>query len=274
MRNFAVPAGTRVVTPSICCAETGIVVRPAQVLVAGNTGVKGIDVQRMQKILAFNIFIIGAMYIGLGYSIERAMSVFIGGMIGSYAIYQNLFLIGKRGLKRHMTNICPHNHVFVLPDIKTASETSQPSREHRYWVMRYDLRALDGDDIIVTSTLRSKGQKYWSLVAYDEYGLPLPQFANIENTFVYEAGSTEIRSVPQYEVNIRITKHHGTRASSSGTTRESDGKEANTSSPVAYCTLDVSSAPVGYLIFRIVHPLRDDTVDYSFPSARIDKGLL
>ena len=98
--------------------------------------------------------------------------------------------------------------------------------------------------------MNRKQQEYWSLIAYDIYGLPLPQY-------VYDANVREIPVTPSpsssktssnernddvYRYSIRIT------ANSSASTC------TNPNSDSTHTDLDVTKAPRGYLMFRRVHP--------------------
>jgi hypothetical protein len=88
-------------------------------------------------------------------------------------------------------------------------------------------------------------QKYWSVVIYDEYGLPLPHYvyddiAHRPITLI-DTISTSSTTSSLYEYEIRLTANRPASYSST----------AN--------VIDISSCRKGYVLFRIVHP-RDETV--------------
>jgi len=100
-------------------------------------------------------------------------------------------------------------------------------------------------ELIVHVKIRSSGQRCWSLVCYDQYGLPLSQCINdtvaIRNHVTAEG----------YEVDIRMANRDVT----------SKGKRSSRSTVTE---MDISSCSIDYALFRLVHP-QEDAVSYSAP---------
>ena len=257
MRNYAVQNGTRVLTPTVFSAFDGTVLRPPASLVAGLTAAKGLGLDKILRVVLFNTFCFFQWKTDNDWPVLQRQ-LLVGGLLAGYCFYNLLFLLGKRGLFSHISKICPHMHEFNRPDDGEASKVSQPSKEHRYWLMRYDLTSpgLTGSDVMVKVPMRSDGQKYWSLTLYDSYGLPLPQFVNMYNTTCSPTDKKE------FDISIRLTMNP---------------KEAtitkNGVSSSAQATVDVTHAPVGYAIFRIVHPMLPTTDALSVPVASLAQAL-
>ena len=243
MRNFSVQNGCRVTTPTVSL-EDGTVVRPPKALVAGVTAVKGVGIEKIIRVVVFNTCCFVRWTNEDWPLVDR--QIMIGGLIAGYIFYIFLFFLGKLGMRKHGTKICPHLHEFRCPDVGEASKISQPSKEHRYWMMRYDMNSLSGCDLVVKVPMKVDGQKYWSLSVYDEYGLLIPQYVNIHNApcIPNEKG--------EYEINIRLTL-----------TPKENGSETG--------VIDMNDATRGYVIFRIVHPMLPNTETYSVPVASLAK---
>eukprot|EP01038_Epipyxis_sp_PR26KG_P013315 gene13315-17838_t len=121
-----------------------------------------------------------------------------------------------------------------------SSDASQPSSLHTYWIMRYDV--THGEEVIINGHINPSYQKYWSMICYDEYGIPLPQYVNDTNIIInknndksYEY-SVMLKSVQ--DKNIIDDSHH---------------------------ILDVGKVTKGYIIFRLVHPKHEEAINFSAP---------
>lgn len=88
-------------------------------------------------------------------------------------------------------------------------------------------------------------QKYWSIVVYDEYGLPLPQY--IYDDIAKRRSIDENSSLYEYQVRL-------TRCPKQSATAD---------------FIDISSCPKGYVLFRIVHPTSDLVHALSAPCAEL-----
>lgn len=107
--------------------------------------------------------------------------------------------------------------------------------------------------IKITGKICSTNQRYWSVVVYDLYGLPIPQYVydgNISLSCLSYSESSESKDSTTYDYDIRL--------SSSGSENSDD-----------YVAIDVSKNPQGYVLFRIVHPKDDSVVPFSHPKAII-----
>lgn len=257
MRNFAVQNGTRVITPTVSTTD-GTVIRPPTSQVSGLTASKGVESKKVFRVLLFNVitFSLVSNFCQKEWSLSER-HVVLGGLIVGYMLYNLLFLLGKRGLHHHLSLICPHMHEFRRPDDGEASKVSQPSKEHRYWIMRYDLGTIGGDDVMVTVTMKSGGQKYWSLTVYDIYGVPIPQYVNVFNT------TCNPDKEGNFKISVRLTLAPQEPLTS---------PSAADSSTVA-ATVDMNPAPKGYAIFRIVHPTSAETESLSVPVASLTKPV-
>jgi hypothetical protein len=267
MRNYAVQNGTRVITPTVLSIPDGTVMRPSESLVAGLTASKGLDILKVLRVVAFNTLIFGTRVCRESWPlIER--QVLVGGLITGYALYYLLFQLGKRGLHKHISLICPHLHQFRRPDDGEASKVSQPSEEHQYWLMRFDMNSLSGSDVMIKAAMKSNGQKYWSLTLYNEYGLPMPQFVNVFNTTstTSSSGSSSASDsaahAKKYNIEIRLTLNPKEASS-----------DASPKVATAHATVDMRQTPSGYAIFRIVHPTHATTQTLSAPVATLVKAV-
>jgi hypothetical protein len=282
MRNFCVPNGTRVVTPEITRIRDGKVIRHSEILVAGITSLENVDMLKIQRILILNLFISLILLSSFHLSFSQTGGVIVMGLFLSNFFYHQLYRLGKKGLSQHLTEIAPHQHEFKLPDLQKASQASQPSLDHRYWIMRYDTRTINqsgvsvgaGDDLLVQFKIQRNYQKYWSLVVYDEYGLPLPQFYNLENILHFPQNATlssthfDPNDTTQYFVTIRLTCSPP-NPTDSALDERSNSKEENVSEPRAYGMIDIRKAQVGYVIFRIVHPTCSEVIEFSAPKLKL-----
>jgi hypothetical protein len=279
MRNFCVPNGTRVVTPVISCLSDGKVLRESEILIAGITSLFNLELIKIQRVAVLNatMFLLCRL---CDLSPELILFLLICGLFISSSLYRSLYGLGQRGLSKHMTEIAPHPHVFALPDIHKASQASQPSLDHRYWVMRYDLLSTEthsggeGCDLLIQFNIQRNYQKYWSVVVYDPCGLPIPQFCNLENIIHLPQNATNAPALfdetdsSRYLVTIRLTRSPPKSCTDSSLVvpskeeqREGTGESVGT----AYGTIDLQQVPVGFVIFRLVHPTSEEAVRYSAP---------
>jgi hypothetical protein len=283
MRNFCVPNGTRVVTPIISRLRDGNIVRQSETLVAGITSLQNKELFKTQRLALLNL-LMGLVCFSCRLSPQTIASVIILSLVLAVALYRSLYQIGQKGLAKHMTEIAPHPHVFCLPDIHKASQASQPSLDHRYWVMRYDLRPKSGkiaDDLMIQFQIQRNYQKYWSLVVYDQFGLPIPQFYNLENIVHFpqnavNATAFDPNDTSKYLVTIRLTCSAPKACTESSLVVHTDKEVSDgvtvvgaTTATAAYGTIDLRHVEVGYVLFRIVHPTCEEAVRYSAPRATL-----
>jgi hypothetical protein len=196
---------------------------------------------------------------------KLTLLVVISGLLSAAFLYQLCFVLGARGLKRFCSDICEAPNQMYFATMEKGAKASQPSRLHKYWIMVMDLSACSPDaELSVTGNIDRRYQKYWSLVVYDRYGLPLPQY-------VYDASVVEMpmKSDPEnpdrYSFDIRLRRM-----------QPSGG--VDDTRPAGVTDVDVSSASVGYVLFRLVHPSETCDVDddhicsFSTPTATLLNG--
>lgn len=280
MRNYLVPPGTKVTTPEIVRARDGSVVRAAEHLYAGAPNLSlntSIEIAAASRVLALNVFAL--VLLGMVFGLVEALLVLCKATLGGIAIYQFLFYLGKRGLKKHTSGICKEKNKLFLPTIEEGSQTSQPSRLHLYRIMQYDIQKES--ELSIQATINPLYQKYWSVVVYDEYGVPLPQHVYDENVRkLYEEEEEEEdereedgnnNSCGGKKMKKKKRKSPAGQNDDRGTYRFDIRLSNVTRLPTAHeprnvDIIDVSSAPQGYVLFRLVHPLHQKAETLSVPS--------
>jgi hypothetical protein len=271
MRNYLVPPGTRVVTPHVQSIDNkSCIDRLPQVLYAGNTGIKSHDLIKLQRVLVINTAVIFVNSLVFQITFEDGFVAALMGIVLFRALYALLFVIGKKGLVEHFATVCPRPNELFFPDAVTASKVSQPSKEHKYWVMRYDLPV--GEDILVSARIQPNRQKYWSLVVYDEYGLPLAQYVNDLNV-QFHPSEGEKSQHAEYDVRIRMTRSMPSSQYAFVSAADGSGDTSGSKGRVGYGYMDVSGQSKGYVLFRIVHPVDEDVAAFSAPRATVVKSL-
>jgi hypothetical protein len=269
MRNYLVPPGCRVITPEVVRLRDGVVVRPASALVSGPSGLdlrpsawaqSALSALKINAaVLALNVLIFDSI-LSLPFLIALAAA---GGILG-YALYFACFLIGRKRLTQLTKDICKTDNALYFASLEQGSKASQPSKLHKYWMMRHDIPA--GSEVTVKVKVNPAFQKYWSLVVYDEYGLPLPQYVYDANCLhmpvesahtAHKTRSTDATDSGVYEVDIRL------RNGGHGAAPGRDAPHVN--------VVDVATCAKGYVLFRVNHPVGEHVVEFSTPVATIAK---
>lgn len=260
MRNYLVHPGARIVTPEIIRQRDGAIIRKSQVLVAGPAAVRDcILFSKLTRALFVNSLFAFATYVllrvwhtDLRTPILVALLVGVVAVLFAVASYKCFFIFGACSLRSMTSTLCATENSFQLSSLDKSAEVSQPSALHRYWVMRFNLR--DGavqKEICVRARIRPTHQKYWSLVIYDEYGLPIPQYY-YDESYCSETHA-KVADDGAYDVNIRMTS-------------SPSAEQAR----VGHAELDLSQCTQGYAIFRIVHPTHMEIFeDTGVPSVTI-----
>lgn len=283
LRNFSVPNGTRVVTPEITRLRDGKILRKSEVLVAGITSITNVELNKVRRVLLFNLLsCFACFYFSILPTLELILTVhFMGALIG-YLCSSSFFYLGMKGLAKHIQTISPVPHELKLADIEHASTASQPSQEHRYWLMKYNTKKINYD-LIIQFRIKSSYQKYWSLVVYDVYGIPIQQFVNLENViWLNKNKKSEKKNEKEEEeecfISLRLTRFPPRSSDSSlvlqDQTIQDDMKAMTLKSPnilFGHSTIDITSVPIGYVIFRIVHPTTSKVIEYSQPTVKLAK---
>lgn len=263
MRNYLVPPGTRVITPEVARLRDGIVIRPSNVQVAGPCGLElgaskwAIAFFRCcavnASLLLVNQFLLGGI-VNIWYTV---FIIIIGACLG-FTMYRICFILGQKRLKKLTAELCPSQNSFFFASLEQGSKTSQPSKLHKYWMMKHDVP--EGGEIVVRVKINPAFQKYWSLVVYDEFGLPLPQYVYDDNALkipmssVKKGKSNSSLVDGEYEVDIRLRNG-----------------AAGLSAPAAVDAniVDVTDCTSGYVLFRVNHPVGEHVVDFSTPHAKL-----
>jgi hypothetical protein len=251
MRNYLVPPGTRLVTPSIVRLRDGAVVKRAQALVAGPAACRSVDLEGKlcRCAIVFAAYTVmsalGRVYIvGFTFSADYILSALVfyacSAVVAS-ALYQLMFLVGRRGFVRFGDTICPEYNRFYLASLDAGSKASQPSVLHVYYIMRYDVPK--GHCLRICGQIATSGQKYWSCVIYDSYGVPIPQYVHDGNVKRIDKSGDNAKDV--YGYDICLTRDGACSVNEDSTT-----------------LVDAGAAPSGYILFRLVHPtLKDSPAD-------------
>jgi hypothetical protein len=261
MRNYLVPPGTAVVTPTIVRARDGCVVRPSEVLYAGAPNLAlstSAELAALLRVAALD----GAVYVLYRLCFEATkidklhLSFMISAsLLGATLLYGFLYWFAKRNLSKFCSNVCSEKNVMYLTTLEQGASVSQPSRLHVYWIMSFDIP--DGDELSITGKINPAYQKYWSCVVYDEYGLPLPHHVYDDNVVRIKTSSSSTVEAGTYGYDIRLT------TSNSASARESTRKDEVT-------VVDVSATrSAGYVLFRLVHPQHNNATTYSTPLATL-----
>ncbi len=259
MRNYLVPPGDTVRTPEIVRLRDNKIIRPSQELVSGPAAVavgESKYITGIVQYIAFNsIFYAVNHFILSGLVGWRAnIGILLISSIVAWLFYQLCFILGARGIHHFCTENGRETNKIYLASLEQGSKTSQPSRLHKYFVMKYDIPT--GRELCVTGKIRRDYQKYWSLVVYDQYGLPLPQY-------VHDGNATElIGSDPnEYRYDIRLTNHP-------------DDHYTSPYKRAGINEIGVSSVPTGYVLFRLVHPSTDAAAEFSMPTVTLSGDFL
>lgn len=278
LRNFCVPNGTRIVTPQVTRLRDGKVLRKSEILVAGVTALTNNELNKVKRVIIFNIFsCLFSYYFSILSTPIQILAIHILGLIISYFLYSLLFYLGKQGLAQHIHKISPVPHELKLADIQHASSASQPSQEHRYWVMKYNTNKINYD-LLIQFKIKKNYQKYWSLVVYDVYGIPIQQFVNLENIILINKNDKNHKDDENQEffITIRLTRFPPKYTDSSlilndKTIKEDMERISSSSSNIIFghSTIDITKVSIGYVIFRIVHPTTNEVIEYSSPSVKL-----
>ena len=257
MRNYLVPPGTRVVTPRLERAADGSVVRAAQVLIAGPPSTaKALlskTVVKLKKLLIANSLFLLIFKHLLGAKARLCISLITAAGVAAVLMYRLLYIAGGKSLKKLSSLFCCKTNQLFPISLEKGAAVSQPSTMHRYWMMQLDVPVNAA--MHVRGKIKPENQKYWSLIVYDEFGVPLPQFVYDEN-----ANKTPLPNEGgAYNFDICIS---------------SDPEQALRGCAEGSTVIDISQRSEmrkGYVLFRIVHPEgpAEEVERYSAPEASL-----
>jgi len=275
-RNYAVPNGTTLVTPSITRRTDGKVLRHSEVITNGPAEIgffKNRWIDKAISLLLINAVVFAFVVICLQLSLVSGTQVVSAGLLCGSAFYQLMFAAGKKGLDTFVNGCCKTDNKWHLASLGEGWETSQPSTLHMYCAMRFDLTKLDDANsfLSIEGTIFRDRQKYFSLVLYDIYGLPLKQYIHSGN--VTELARTDSSHSDTSDSDASVATPAG---SSFAAAFDYNIRLVRNPEPKDYVTgkhdvIDVSRNPIGYALFRIVHPTVPNSIieECSSPVCRI-----
>jgi uncharacterized membrane protein len=173
--------------------------------------------------------------------------VTIGGVFVGYLIRCLVFAMGRYRMDKIML---PEPNVVRVVDMEKASQRSQPSQKHQYYMIRCHIPSSQ-HELKITAKIDESKQMYWSLIFYDEYGVPLPQcvFDRTVNPKNLDGG--------KYEIDIRLknfsTENQRWPAYEEGVTYLDIGPHQKK----------------GFILMRLLHPIDEHVKEYSKPSAEL-----
>jgi len=260
MRNYLVPPGTAIYTPEIIRKSDSKVLRTSQRIIAGPTHLqmRTLDVSSLLNLLIFHASLwlfnslLDIRYDSSNILVSNAIISF-SSILLSYLFRVFMFELGRKGLLK-LTQKEKLN-TFVHQSLEAGAEGSQPSKLHQYWLMRFDIPK--GESLSIVGQIHTKNQKYWSVVIYDEYGLPLSQYQHHENTNKMFISSCDTKE-EEYQYDIRLVN--------------SKVKHLCNMNGVTEIDITEETRGIGYVLFRLVHPDEarlDEILKYSSPKSSL-----
>jgi hypothetical protein len=273
MRNYLTPPGTEVYTPEIVSYENPQeVIRQPQLVVSGAATLHLDQAPFITR--ACGLFILHVIFWFLNLQtnlfttspdpnmanydwykvIYFNLIISIYGMATFLFLYHSLYWIAKKRLLSFVKEFCPQDNQLCLTSLRESAKASQPSKLHRYWIMKYSIPL--NHELSVQGKISTSNQKYWSMVIYDRYGVPIPQFVydlNVNRIPIKSAGNATAEEVYSYDIRMKNT----------------GGQPAPPLSGSDATDIDVSKAAQGYVLFRLVHPVNDQAVEFSSPVTKL-----
>ncbi len=243
-------------TPQIIRETDGKVIRESQALIAGPAFLKNKALEQIiYRLLVLNGIVVVTEGLLLSSAWSRVATLVTASLMLCLLLYRLVFELGKASLKRLAAGFCKSENAMFLASLEKGSEVSQPSAKHQYFMMMHNV--AEGTEIRIRGSINPSLQKYWSVIVYDKYGLPLPQYVFDENVHKIssKAGSS---GGSEYSYDVCLTRSPA--SSLHGRTGVTE--------------IDVSTAPVGYVLFRLVHPAEpvENVVRFSFPNVSVEKS--
>jgi hypothetical protein len=261
MRNYLIEPGSTIYTPEASWKKSGKILRPTEKLVAGAAAVDMYAwthryAQKFKYFLVYNSLVCGWNSWVLTNQTDSATIAdhfflnsltVLGGVFVAYLLRCLIFAMGRYRMDKIML---PEPNIVRVVDLQKASQRSQPSQKHQYYMIRCHLPTPD-HELKITAKIDETKQIYWSLVFYDEYGVPVPQCifdrtVNPKN----QVGST-------YEIDVRL------RNSSEKNNRWPEFEEGVTHLEIG------PRERKGYILIRLLHPVDEHVKEYSKPTAEL-----
>ena len=253
MRNYLVPPGTRVQTPEIVRLKDKAVIRPHNVLVSGPCELE-MRFSRWGRsvglVLLMNTAIVFANYTFLGIGLSLNTSIVVFGSFLGYGLYCLCVVLGGQRLRLLTKDVCKIENEMYFCSLEAGAKASQPSKLHKYWIMNHNIPI--GSELSIRICIDPSLQKYWSVVVYDSYGLPLPQYVFDKNAVRSPVKESQAQTSCYY-VDIRLVN---------------DPILAN-SKRDNVTVVDISSIPRGYVLFRVNHPRDESVIQFSSPETEL-----
>lgn len=276
MRNYLVPSGLKITSPSISLVSLRQsilnveVIRKSRTLKTGAAALQAIEYtshsilfKSLSNVLLLNLFVLLMKLYTLSTSFELAISVLqvVCGIVVAFLFRLLCFELGKKSLKKSAKSLTNSSkHQFFLPSPEISSKVSQPSNLHQYLMMEFDL-TQHGTQVNIKCKLNSCYQKYWSFIIYDEYGMPYPEYVFDGNLLQRKKSKMQLLSDGScsYECEIELfNKGHQFEIN------EDDGNAVR---------INVHDIKKGYVIFRLVHLnckfSTSEILKFSFPQVSV-----
>ena len=208
MRNYLVPPGTRVVTPHVETLTDALLIRRSDVAVAGPLAYHNARRATMQAPLDLvsTIIQLAVLYTLLIFVAEEHLNEgksvilqdlvlfpkrhmvplasemgtvlrnFLLGALGAYFVRCCLFASGSASLRKMVRALGGSLNKLHKVSLEKGALVSQPSALHHYFVAEI---ALHKPTMQMNIDLKYDPEcvKYWSVVVYDAYGLPIGNYA-------------------------------------------------------------------------------------------------
>ena len=270
MRNYLIAPGSTIFTPEVTWRKSGKIIRETEKLVAGAAAVDrnawthryG---QKLKYFILYNAiaWIFNSWRLVHPHQIELAAAVVpppvtiadhifvnclatLGGVLVTYAIRSLVFAMGRYRMHKIML---PDPNIVRVVDMERASKRSQPSQKHQYYMIRCHIPSPQ-QELKITAKIDKRNQLYWSLIFYDEYGIPLPQCIYDETV------NPKNLDGDKYEIDVRLKNF-------SSNQRWPSYKEG-----VTYLDIGPNQRK-GYCLIRLLHPIDETVKEYSKPSAEL-----
>lgn len=160
---------------------------------------------------------------------------------------QNLFLDCRPSpFKLRPVSIPFHHfpHKRPQPKLEFDSASARPHPQHKYFVLAFDART---HDVAIKGSVLPREQKYWDLCIYDAFGLPHFQCFTDE-TVVFASEKASGDEGRMYQVIL---------------TRDPRAWEGEAN------VVDVSKAPEGAVLVRLIYPESDEVFQRSKPEVEV-----
>lgn len=264
VRNYLVPSGMAVFTPLIRDRKTSEIIRKPTRVVSGAPNLhymlRDTLIESSGRVLSTFLLATGINYAFLRCCALEYLfwpSTILLATSTTFLvsfIFFLLYQIGKRRIEEIFHKGTPEYHTVKLVDVENKAHDSAPSKLHRYYMTRYNVP--EGYELVVKFSIQKSGQEYWSWVCYNEFGLPLPNMV-FDETAIHDPDSTE--HVHHITLYLAHRGHSSIKTNASQLLPAFHGQGRRNE-------IDVSLAPKGNVLYRLVHPVNDEVVAFAKPT--------